>query len=111
MKKIIPILFLLLTIPSVSLAEDFRIPPGCEIIIDDFAHGIKPGWTGKSFKGTTEYTWMKENGKPYVKATSNNAASGLIYKIEYDPQKYPYITWNWKVDNISQWRCIAQIRR
>lgn len=102
MSKVIPILILILTIHSVSLAEDFRIPPECEIIIDDFADGIKPGWINKSFKGKTEYTWVKENGDPFVRATSNNAASGLIYKIEYDPQKYPYIIWNWKVDKIIE---------
>ena len=100
MNKITALPVLLLAIASVSLAEDFKIPPECEIIIDDFAHGIKPGWIPKSFKGTTEYTWVEKNGKPYIKATSNNAASGLIYKIKYDPQKYPYITWTWKVDNI-----------
>jgi hypothetical protein len=100
MNKITPIIILLLTIPSVSLAEDFAIPPECEILIDDFAKGIKPGWVSKSFKGKTEYTWVKEDGKPYIKATSNNAASGLIYEIEYDPQKYPYITWSWRADKI-----------
>lgn len=100
MNKIISILILLLMIPSVSPAEDFIIPPECEILIDDFAHGIKPDWTIKSFKGHTEYTWVEEDGKPSIKAVSNNAASGLIYKIDYDPQKYPYITWNWKADKI-----------
>jgi hypothetical protein len=100
MNKILPILILLLTIPSVSLADDPRIPPECEIIIDDFADGIKPGWTSKSFKGKTEYTWVDEDGKPCIKATSENSASGLVYKIEYDPEKYPYISWNWKADNI-----------
>jgi len=100
MNKIMQILILLLIIPSVPFAEDFRIPPECEIIIDDFAHGIKPGWISKSFKGETEYTWTKENNKAYVKATSRDTASGLYYKIEYDPQQYPFITWEWKVDNI-----------
>jgi hypothetical protein len=100
MSKIIPILILLLILPSLSPAEDFKIPPECEIIIDDFAHGIKAEWVPKSFKGLTEYVWTKENGKPFVRATSKNAASGLIYKIKYDPQQYPYITWNWKVDNV-----------
>lgn len=100
MKKIIPILILLLAIPAISLADDSRIPPECEIIIDDFADGIKPGWIPKSFKGKTEYIWTVEDGKPFIKAISNNAASGLFYKIEYDSQKHPYITWNWKVDNI-----------
>ena len=100
MNKIIALLILISTIPSVTCAEDFRIPPGCEIIIDDFAHGIKSEWVSKSFKGKTEYTWVKEDGKPSVRATSSNAASGLIYNIEYDLQEYPYITWNWKVNNI-----------
>jgi len=100
MYKIIPFFILFLVLPPFSHAEDFRIPSECEIIIDDFAHGIKPGWMSKSFSGKTEYTWVEENGKAFIRATSNNAASGLIYKIEYDPQKYPYITWNWKADNI-----------
>jgi len=100
MNKIMQILILLLIIPSVPFAEDFRTLPECEIIIDDFAHGIKPGWISKSFKGETEYTWTKENNKAYVKATSRDTASGLYYKIEYDPQQYPFITWEWKVDNI-----------
>ena len=100
MYKIIPILILLFMLPSFSHAEDFRIPSECEIIIDDFAHGIKTGWMSKSFSGKTEYTWVEENGKAFIRATSNNSASGLIYKLEYDPQQYPYITWAWEVDNI-----------
>ena len=99
MNKIIALLILLLTIPSITSAEDFRIAPGC-VIIDDFAAGIKPEWVSKSFKGKTEYTWVEEDGKPSIKATSSNAASGLIYNIEYDPQKYPYVTWSWKADKI-----------
>jgi len=100
MSKIIPIFILLLAFSSLSYAEDFKIPPECEILIDDFTHGIKAEWIPRSFKGYTEYVWTKENGKPFLKATSNNAASGLIYKIKYDPQKYPYITWTWKADKI-----------
>lgn len=91
--------FLLLSWYS-SPAEDSLKIPGCDIIIDDFHDGIGPGWTNKSFKGMTEYTWVNENGKKYVRATSSNAASGLIYKIKYDPAKYPYLTWTWTADKI-----------
>jgi len=100
MNRALILLLLIFTLPSGSLAEDSSMNPACEIIIDDFANGIKPGWQTKSFKGTTEYTWTRENGKTYVKAVSNAAASGLYYKIEYDPKQYPYISWQWKVDNI-----------
>ena len=44
MIKILTILILLLTVPSLSFAEDFKIPQECEILIDDFTHGIKAEW-------------------------------------------------------------------
>jgi len=94
------ILLFLLTVPSSMFAENYAVMPECEIIIDDFATGINPNWKPKSFKGTTEYTWIKEDNRTYVRATSRDSASGLYYKIEYDPREYPYITWQWKVDNI-----------
>ena len=93
------LLFVLLA-PANIPAKDTASVPECEIIIDDFADGMKSAWKSKSFKGTTEYTWVTEGDKAYVRATSKAAASGLYYTIEYDTQQYPYITWQWKVDNI-----------
>ena len=100
MSRVIALLLLLFTFPSSILAENSAVMPKCEIIIDDFTEGIKPDWNNKSFKGTTEYTWIKENDRTFVRATSKDSASGLFYEIEYDPQQYPYLTWQWKVDNI-----------
>lgn len=100
MKTTISVLILLVMISAVAFARDPRIPPECELVVDDFAHGIKPAWTTKSFKGQTEYKWVDGDGMPYIRAESSNAASGLIYRINYDAQQYPYITWSWKVDNI-----------
>jgi hypothetical protein len=100
MKITLTILVLILTISPLCRADDFSIPEECEIIIDDFAQGIKPGWEKQLFKGETGYTWIKEENRGFVRAASKNAASGLIYKVDFDPQQYPYIIWNWKVDNI-----------
>jgi hypothetical protein len=100
MSRVIAVLLILLTSPSGLLAENSTVIPECEIVIDDFANGIKPEWKSKSFKGTTEYTWIKEDNRTYVRATSRGSASGLVYEIEFDPQQYPYLTWQWKVDNI-----------
>jgi len=102
MNKAVLFIIPLLLLSSYSRAETespLKIPK-CEIIIDDFRDGIKPEWKNKSFHGETEYTWVNENGKTYVRATSSNAASGLIYRIKYDPVRYPYLTWTWKADNI-----------
>jgi hypothetical protein len=100
MSQVIVILLLLLAVHSSVLAENSALMEECEIIIDDFAGGIKPEWREQSFKGTTKYTWTKEGDRTFIKAESNGTASGLYYKIEYDPRQYPYITWQWKVENI-----------
>jgi len=100
MKQQILFLVPLVMLATSSHAGDLRVPPGCEIIIDDFAAGIKAEWLKKSFHGQTDYTWVRENGHGFIRASSQNAASGLVYKIRYDPKRYPFITWSWKVDKM-----------
>ena len=94
------ILIFLLAFPFAVQAEEHINPKNCDIIIDDFNEGIGPGWSEKSFKGKTRYFVSKDEGQSYLRATSNASASGLYYKIKYDPREYPFIAWKWKVDNI-----------
>lgn len=102
MTKMLPIMIFLFlfSLPGYISAENLPAIQECEIIIDDFADGIKSGWHNKSFKGTTEYIWTREEDRAFIKAISTGTASGLYYEIEYNPKIYPYITWEWKVDNI-----------
>lgn len=95
------IVAILLAFPCANATAQTVTPGQCQTV-DDFATGIKPGWKHKSFKGTTQYTWVKENGRAYVRASSRGTASGLYYEIEYEPHLYPYITWQWKVDSILE---------
>lgn len=39
-------------------------------------------------------------GEKVIKAESNNAAGGLIYKIQIDPNEYPVIEWRCKVNGV-----------
>lgn len=55
------------------------------------------GWTSKSFEGETEYRLLEEDGRVVVRATSRAAASGLVKEIEFDPEKYRYLRWSWKI--------------
>lgn len=55
------------------------------------------GWTPKSFKGQTEYRLQQEDGRVVVQATSHAAASGMVKQIEFDPAKYRYLRWLWKI--------------
>lgn len=56
------------------------------------------GWEQKSFKGFTQYHLDSEEGRVVVKATSRDAASGLFREISFDPKKYRYLRWSWKID-------------
>ena len=68
-----------------------------EITVSRFAtDGIK-GWESKSFKGTTDYRIVQEDGRTVLKAHAKGAASGLTKKLKFSPQTYRYLKWNWKV--------------
>lgn len=56
-------------------------------------------WETKSFNGLTSYELMPENGNVVVKAISKDAASGLVKKISFDPRKYRYLRWSWKINH------------
>ncbi len=71
-----------------------------EILIDDFRNGLDPHWQEKRFKGRTLYSVKNDADPVCLEADSTDSASGLIYRIEYDPRKLPFITWQWRVDNV-----------
>jgi hypothetical protein len=61
------------------------------------AEGVT-GWEKKIFKGETEYSLIQDNGVMVVQAASQGTASGLIKKISFDPQKYRYLRWSWRIN-------------
>ena len=73
---------------------------GESLILDNFEQGLAPGWEEKSFQGHTVYTVVTEGTGKMLRAQSSNAASGLIFKKQYDLKRYPRLAWRWKVDNI-----------
>jgi hypothetical protein len=69
------------------------------VIIDDFEDDLRPGWEVKEFKGRTVYLVVHDDSH-VLKAESRDAASGLIFKMEYSLRDYPILAWRWKVANI-----------
>jgi hypothetical protein len=70
-----------------------------ELAIGRFSAEGFNGWEKKEFKGLTDYSLALENDTTVVKATSQAAASGLVKKIVFDPRKYRYLCWSWKIDH------------
>lgn len=55
------------------------------------------GWEAKSFKGTTDYSLVRDDGRTVVMATSKGSASGLFKKVNLDPKAFRYLRWSWKI--------------
>jgi hypothetical protein len=68
-----------------------------EIPVSHFNAGGLTDWESKSFKGTTEYRVVTDEGRVVVKAVSHGSASGMIRKISFQPSKYRYLRWSWKI--------------
>ena len=68
-----------------------------ELVIGNFSIEGLAGWERKSFKGSTEYRLTRENDTTVVNATSQGAASGLVKKVSFDPKRYRYLRWSWKI--------------
>jgi len=91
MRRLAFILMCLL-LPIAGAAAD---PP--TLVVDAFEGGLGPQWQAKSFKGQTDYRVVSDNGNQVLMAVSRGTASGLVRKIDLDPQVYPILTWRWKV--------------
>ena len=92
MKHLLTFFSLIMLVATVSGASGI-------IRIGDFAESGLTDWTGKSFKGETEYRIVEDAGKKVLQAKSQDSASGLVLDTDYDPNEYPLLSWSWKIDD------------
>lgn len=69
-------------------------PPG-----ETLPQGWQP-WVLSRFKRPTAYRLVNEQGRTVVRARAESSASGLIHPLQLDPQDYPLLHWQWKVDQL-----------
>jgi hypothetical protein len=70
-------------------------PP--QLLVDDFEDGLGPKWEVKKFKGDTDYRVVADGQGHVLQAVSRGTASGLVRKVDFDPNQYPVLTWRWKI--------------
>ena len=88
---------------SITLCfSSFLFSQGRRIIIDDYMSGLSNKWQSKIFEGETVYTVTDEAGVRCIQAVSSSSASALIYKIKYDLDEYPILSWKWKIDHVLE---------
>jgi hypothetical protein len=54
-------------------------------------------WQEKIFRGRVLYSIKADRKDTYLRASSENSASGIFYEIKFDPKVFPMISWQWKV--------------
>lgn len=90
---------IMLVICALSLVLLFSVSGSAaeSLPVSSFSTEGLSGWDTKSFKGVTEYRVTRENGQSVVRAVSNGSASGMVKKIRFNPSKFRYLHWSWKV--------------
>jgi hypothetical protein len=60
------------------------------------------GWEPLSFSDSprTQYALVQDGGSTVVRARANRSASGLVRRVTIDPNRFPVLTWRWKVDGV-----------
>lgn len=86
---------------SLALFSHGLAGPG-EILLDDYRAGLSPHWQKQIFSGETLYTVVRDGDQDCIRAVSAGTASGLVYKIDYNLEEYPFLSWSWKVEHALQ---------
>ncbi len=92
------ILLFFVVLSSLTLFFSTAVASENKIVIAQFSQNDLSGWVPHSFKGTTGYQLIKQDQVTILKATSQNAASGLIKRQYVDIHKTPFLNWHWKID-------------
>ena len=69
------------------------------VILGNFKEKNIEGWKERHFKGRTEYTFSRIDGKVALMAKSSSSASGLYKEIEINLEKTPHLNWEWRIEN------------
>ena len=89
---------------SFALSASLSAEDNQKIVVGDFSrqkNSISNSWNELTFGSIdehTSYSLVKDKNVNVVKAESNESASGLTKVIRFDPKKYPYLSWRWKVN-------------
>lgn len=73
------------------------IQASADINLTSIGEGGISAWEKEVFDGETIYETSALDGNPALKATSNNAASGLVRTQRIDLEETPYINWSWLI--------------
>ena len=93
-----------------SLIFGTTCPANSPVLIQPFssmdaAGKISSPWQALTFPNIerhTQYRAVRMEGRTVVRAESNNSASGLIHNLNFNPDVYPWLHWQWRVEHVME---------
>jgi len=70
-----------------------------QLDVGQFSDGQLADWQEKSFSDETRYELTEIDGRRVLRAQSNGSASGLYRKQRIDLYRYPFLNWEWRIEN------------
>lgn len=67
-------------------------------------------WEEKIFRGRVLYSVKVNRLNGYLSAYSKSAASGIIYRLKFDPLQRPMVSWKWKVIKFPEREKVIQAK-
>lgn len=65
--------------------------------------GLPPGWEPMIIlpnKNRTQYQLIRKDQSTVLHARAEKASSGLMHRMQIDPQTQPWLQWQWKVESL-----------
>ena len=79
------------------------------IVIDSFdVSSLAERWHAVGVKGRTTYDVTELDGRRCLRASSRAGASILLTELHADPQTYPWLSWDWRVDRLVEGEALAR---
>ena len=95
-----------LTLALLALLAAGAAMPIAPLVVGAFSEaevgGTPAGWEKLQLGDVDETTYrlVQDGGITVVRAEADNAASGLVRRLDVEPAQHPRLRWRWKVDNV-----------
>ncbi len=87
-------------VPAVDAPAPGHVQPFSSLQPGELLPPAWQPWTLSRFKRPTEYRLIDYQGRTVVQARADASASGLVHSLALDPQAYPLLNWQWKVEDL-----------
>jgi len=91
---------LLCTLSSISGSAQAQAGPDIPRFSAAKGDGPPAGWEHvplASYKAVTEYSTTAADGQTVLRAVAHSSASLLATRVDFDPNRYPILSWRWKI--------------